>query len=1321
MGAGLANMGGAVLSDVVASPVRALVPGGREGYEGSQILSQIAQPLVESFAGTAQLVGSLPLALVPGGGGDSSRERLGQAGRAFSDNPGLFALEHVGNVALGGSLVSRPLAAGARSAAGLTKPTKASVASQRPATLLDDAPGVSRSSVRAHRRAQLTEIADSAGPGQNLARAAIASRDIVGRPYTAVLRRGIDTRLPGLTSAGLPRASLSEIAGQVRDASPTGTRLADGSMNYSPIEPTSPIARKLRSVADQPLPQALAQQVGSGARGARRLTEGMMDQVRRGIGERARDTHVGRTSDLHNQLRMARREGLQGWDDPALDLPRWDKVTPEQAARAAEVLSRMPDEALPTRSDGAPSHLARQRDELVLDLYERAAGLEPGAVSEQLRMDLELQQRAGTRQIDQAEGVRIAQRELQQAVDEGKIAPEVLEGLPSDMVVPEAQLAPAAQRRNRPDYVNEAMERIRREHTVGESRLRREIELGERGFLVGEEALGGTLARRQADGSWAAPEPGATPRPMSVAPTAKARKALTKLEGDLKGARRAHAALEDRAASGRLIPAEDTAKAFNRLARDHTKIARSLDDPNLPAEHAARALDDLTLSRRALEELAQERGIRLPDQFVQRLDEVETASHLGERGVMAPAARNLDEARQRMQEPLIRLDERASVSAKAIERSNARVQRIEQVLSEMNESALLEVGAAPAVARPALTVGRAGPEVASLLESVGKGDLVDQLGIREWATTVQQLDEAGVTPGFIRRLAEGTSDSTGVRDGVAPGRVSAGKERGMGDLVREGYDRTRFRQDIELATARIADAAFEEATRRYARTSEALWDELGMDKARYSQFTPRQRAEALMDRGFVRWEPKAAFPSRTTAPNDLWVHRGVQDGLEAHLAEGVFEILRTQALEPAARGWKSVVLAMRPAWQVNNAIGNSVMAMFRGQIDPLDYFRIMATEAPAALRRHRLGLDPVDGRIAAGVADDLIQTRLSRMTDDATGVDAASGAPQSVEQALAQTEITTGSATTGFRAGVKRWTTGSYQLNNYVDNLNRLTVMIANADGPGGVHGALALAEQSLGDYSKMTGTERRYVRTLFPFWAWQRHIMKLTFSSFGATHITRTSMMAHVGTLAADQDEWREMLLDYQQGNVRLGDSDNFVQMRGMNPFQDAIEPFMRDDRIAPLAGFASTANPLFQTALERTSGIKAFTGRPFTRAVPRQDEWGRPINEPPNLARHLFQNLAPPQIGVAQDLGRRALGRPTARYDSGEPILREGARERPVWQRPAALFGANIAPTNMEALAESSQRVQSRLQGRQADREEQIVEAYRNASLPNRLIPGS
>jgi len=185
---GIFRAGGAILSDNIAEPARwawSGVTGGDHtpwndgGDFHLSTYEDLLKPVGQSFLRTGQLLEDVALAPTAIWDEDRRQSLLGHA-QEFNDDPFFFMLEHVGNVAIGSSVVSAPARAGITAAAkgaGRAGQAQAAATSLRP---------FAGRGTRREARQTTRELAQQArGEGRRFSAPQVASfaGDIVGHPY----------------------------------------------------------------------------------------------------------------------------------------------------------------------------------------------------------------------------------------------------------------------------------------------------------------------------------------------------------------------------------------------------------------------------------------------------------------------------------------------------------------------------------------------------------------------------------------------------------------------------------------------------------------------------------------------------------------------------------------------------------------------------------------------------------------------------------------------------------------------------------------------------------------------------------------------------------------------------------------------------------------------------------------------------------------------------------------------------------------------------------------------------------------------------------
>ena len=647
-------------------------------------------------------------------------------------------------------------------------------------------------------------------------------------------------------------------------------------------------------------------------------------------------------------------------------------------------------------------------------------------------------------------------------------------------------------------------------------------------------------------------------------------------------------------------------------------------------------------------------------------------------------------------ERLMREQVRARIKESELARADRSLDRMEQKFAEMEAELRNSVDAAPAVARPVLQVGRALNELDAVLRAEGNSVFADQLNLQGVPQTLQAMEDAGVSPTFMRRLEERVAAQGHRASQEGPVRVSkmgSEKRREMGDMeVRRDVDRIKAEQDIELGSRVLGGEMVDDFLTRFGRKNEqiaqSLIEEGKLNKEAWRDMSKKQREKVLQDAGYNQYQPESifGFRVRNTSPDGDWIPTHLNSALEEFSKSGMLEKVLTQAVGPATTTWKHFLLALRPAWQVNNVVGNALMMTVAGEMSPSGYAKFMApgSEAHTLLRYHRLGWDMEQGfGLTKELSRDLLDTGLSRDLLPNQKLRAK------LSDALVEPEAVKGLLDSGIAGkagmvgrGFSRLTGASYRLNAFMDNLNRSAMYLDSTLNQGlSPEAAVARANLVIGDYTTMNHFEQVYVRTAFPFYAWMRHITKLSADMLAPDSITKAVVFGNVVQALGQPNGMEEGFPEYMAGDVIIPGTDAALGMRQFNPWADVTDPLVYNGKIST-RGATRSMHPLAQFTMERWTGVDTLTGRPFSTPLPELDDLGREVPTAPSLGRHAFNKFAPPQAVLGEKILHAATSQAGARYASGDPVLIEGARDPSIAGGLASFLGAPLRSVDLDGI---------------------------------------
>lgn len=399
-------------------------------------------------------------------------------------------------------------------------------------------------------------------------------------------------------------------------------------------------------------------------------------------------------------------------------------------------------------------------------------------------------------------------------------------------------------------------------------------------------------------------------------------------------------------------------------------------------------------------------------------------------------------------------------------------------------------------------------------------------------TTLDAMVKAGIDPTYL---------TGGQAPSVAPtlggGRALTGRalraesmlEQGLRPVDLQGVVQLQMHQAGQFLVNNAAD--YIEAEMGVSATSvvgemEAAWKQ----NHRFDEVPPPSAyRKALADAGYQAATPTATIGAATKV-----------------LPISIAKQLQSMRREPGAI-WRAVnkgnvlfktsVLPLSPRWLAGNVVGNAFMAMFNYGMGPLELARlvdeIQKMEGGWKQLRKQGGL--------AGFAPDDLATHGLHYNEHQLRW----GTKAELLAAL------DGKTPTRWGAAKGRATDfigASYNLNEFVDNIGRSAVFLKEFRKHGDPTLATKAALKAMGDFTRMTPFERRYMRQVLPFYPWLRHqtaaAMRLPFQS-----PYRAAFLLHLSDMMNDPDMGPEML---ELLNSKLNVAGQYWNIGGLSPFGD-------------------------------------------------------------------------------------------------------------------------------------------------------------------------
>lgn len=555
-----------------------------------------------------------------------------------------------------------------------------------------------------------------------------------------------------------------------------------------------------------------------------------------------------------------------------------------------------------------------------------------------------------------------------------------------------------------------------------------------------------------------------------------------------------------------------------------------------------------------------------------------------------------------------------------------RVSSLETRLSREVEKRWNALDSAPTRYRPAWHALREADNVLADLQAAYASQGADYA-----VSAIQKLRED--YPVGLEALVERNIDPQYLPGGFDPNTRRASQlrmSRGTSTLsVRKQNSELQRRTQVAPATVEgrvakvVADARqgiYNEAAQKFGAEHGVTAEKLGLPKS--------MRAENLVDemraRGKEAWDPAAPYstPSTTAVGRDtVFVDAAVKKQIGKYWKPaGDGELAMRALFDPVRRAWKDTVLPVSGAWHMGNVVSNAIMNTISTG------FRWIPELGEAI--RWRMGRD-LNGEVVP-------PARLSGLT---------------LEHGLDDwLRKKTGKRPNIFRRGLN----GSYAVNAFVDDISRASVYLAEhqkltsagMDAAAAERAALHASLKSAGDFTRLTPFEQQYMRRIFPFYTWMRHVTQFT-SNLAIHDPIRLIWTLHLAELYNDPDGGPFHDAFTTKGGI--------ISIGNLSPLGQAANLYFNEK--GPLAGFTSSVGPEFGVLAAALGGINTKRGLAPLRLPPglgNKDAFGNDtltplIGHPKALARYAGKQVPLLQTALALNAGERL-----ATYDEGSPMLR-------------------------------------------------------------------
>lgn len=621
--------------------------------------------------------------------------------------------------------------------------------------------------------------------------------------------------------------------------------------------------------------------------------------------------------------------------------------------------------------------------------------------------------------------------------------------------------------------------------------------------------------------------------------------------------------------------------------------------------------------------------------------------------------------------PAAKLDVALERVAREINTTKGRLARLPEYTAKRLAEVVADANNAPNRYRPMLKTGvEAGrwlDQVAAEADKLapGVGDIIAQAKA-ELIITLHDAVDAGVDPAHIIGGRAGGAGKGRSPSGTFPLRRETGARK-FGEGTRQPVN---IQDETKLQLARVAKRVDNETVARIQVIAGRTGVELLGGTA--AELRGAELVDAMAERGYTTWNPGGGadaigfdtIPSNQVRPDTLFIPEHVKTRFERYHPK---ERTSLKIFDTGVRYWKAGVLPLSPRWQVGNFFGNAILGTFGAGLSLGEWAHYMI-EAKRILDEH-------------GAGGKNISPEVMRMLDEARYGPAellkrgqAAAEFQKINEIgtdiVPQSEMR-GRLSTAMHHPIQ----SSYNLNGYIDDMNRLAIFLAKAEKgmPAAERGfflkkhpefahlddveltkqwAITESLRAAGDFTRLTPFERATARRIVPFYPWLRHITKLTYD-LGAHHPARVAWALHLTDMFGDPQD-----LSIVRGDIATGNQ-WFLHLPQINPFDNVFSNLGAEGPQGPLGAI----NP----AAKLGANLAGFDLGKFARL--QQPPGFGPTDE---LARESGGFLTPRQdayvlggfspqyaaarVGLPSIFGHN----PVVRYPTGEPV-RVGGKDIP------------------------------------------------------------
>jgi hypothetical protein len=396
-------------------------------------------------------------------------------------------------------------------------------------------------------------------------------------------------------------------------------------------------------------------------------------------------------------------------------------------------------------------------------------------------------------------------------------------------------------------------------------------------------------------------------------------------------------------------------------------------------------------------------------------------------------------------------------------------------------------------------------------------------------------------------------------------------------------------------------------------------------------------------RGMVAFDRTTATPLQVASPDAVFAPRAFVDALRDVSAPPLRSApvqAATGAWDTITRVWRDLTLPFRPAWLTGNVVGNlAMLAAYDPTMIPKFIELAVKNPEPVSMaERATMGQGFVD---AARALEDQLRYRPAEAYTSGRTISAVS--PSRLTQPH-QYEPGLGARV---RAASDRLSAGLRELNTRVDDAAHRAIYQSLTERGMSPAEAVMEANRVAGDFVNLSRFERDQLRRIVPFWAFNRHMLRLT-ADLLKERPWLVPLAGYVQSRYGDNPQGRPPYLDSAVTLPGLG-----MVTTNWNPFETVPES-------VPGVGSFFGLNPIIQ-GVGASFGVNLSRGREV-RAAPTESNKG--VLTGLKVFAHQF-----PQVRVYSQLRNPGV----ALYDTGMPRVSGGRLVPSVYETDPASVALN------------------------------------------------